>query len=115
MTTHDHDQHARPVRIVAANPVAEHRAREARTITAIIAVICAVANACAIVPAVDHFVTAVMAAVAATAITVAVIRWAARRVRWWFEDRADARTAATWRAQHAQQGTRDDAIRAGVA
>jgi hypothetical protein len=80
--------------------VGEHRAAEARRVTLAFSVIKAVALACVIFPAfgvlVDHL--------AVGAIVAVLVGWAlrigARRVRWWFEDRADAATAAAWRAEH---------------
>jgi ABC-type transport system involved in cytochrome bd biosynthesis fused ATPase/permease subunit len=113
MTTTSNRRDALPVRVVAANPIAEHRARETRLITGVIAAVCAVANACAVIPAVDDLVTALVLAALVTVLAVVVLRWVVRRVRWWFEDRADARTAAAWRAR--QDTPRDDVVRAGVA
>src|SRR4051794_18468851 len=115
---HHRGQPAQPVRIVAGNPIAECRAREARLVAAVLAMVCALAAGCAILPALDNLVTTAVVALAAVAVFVAVLRWVARRVRWWAEDRADARTAATWRAQHTQhtqQAGQDDAVWAGVA
>jgi hypothetical protein len=122
MSTHNpysrHAADAQPVRIVAGNPIAESRAREARLITAALTAVCTVATGCAIVPAVDRLVTALVLAVLAGVLTAGVLRVVIRRVRWWIEDRADVRTAATWRAQHTQpadQGAQDCPARAGVA
>jgi hypothetical protein len=118
MTTHHNPATARPVRIVAGNLVAEHRAREVRLITAALTAVCALAAGCAILPALDDLVTAAVVALAVAATAVAVLRWATRRMRWWAEDCADARTAALWRAEHAvhvDAGAQDCPTRAGVA
>jgi hypothetical protein len=106
---------ARPVQIVAANLVAEHRAREARLITAALTAVCALAAGCAILPALDDLMTTAVVALIVAATAVGALRWATRRVRWWAEDRADTRTAAAWRAQHTHQGAQDCPTRAGVA
>lgn len=117
MTTHDHNQDAYPVRIVAGHPMAEHRADEARLITGVLAAVCALAAGCAILPALDNLVTALVLTTIAAVLGAGVVRWVIRRVRWWFEDHADARTAATWQAQHAHDAeqARQGVTRAGVA
>lgn len=100
-THHGVDHRApRPVRIVAANPMAEHRARETRAITAVLTVVCAVAAGGAVVPAVDSIISAMLAVVIAVVVLAGLLRWGARRVRWHLEDCADARTAAAWRVEH---------------
>lgn len=76
------------------------RAREVRTITSFFVAIGAIGCASAVVPAVEQTVTAVFIAIAVFAMAIAAIRYAARRIREHFEDRADARTAAAWRAEH---------------
>jgi hypothetical protein len=120
MTTHHHGRHdayaAHSVRIVAANPIAEHRARETRLITGALTAVCTLAAGCTLVPALDDLVTALIVTVLVAGTGVAVLRRVARRVRWWVEDRADARTAAAWRAQHQhgrQHAEQDNAVRAG--
>lgn len=91
------------VRIVRPDAAAEHRRREVRAITATIAVICTVAMACAVFPAVDNLVTAAVVTLVASMVGGLLLRWVARRVRWWFEDRADERAAARWRADRAAE------------
>ncbi len=115
MTTHTHNrhQHAQPVRIVVGNPIAEHRARETRHITGVLTAVCGLAAGCAIVPAVADATTTVVLALLAALAAAGLARWVIRRARWWCEDRADARTAATW---HTQQGAGQNSMtRAGVA
>jgi hypothetical protein len=86
------------VQIVRINAAVEHRQREIRTITVVIVVVNGVAAAGALVPLVDNLAGALVIGLAVTAALMLMVRWVARRVRWWFEDRADARTAAAWRA-----------------
>lgn len=91
-----------PVRVDVERPdsVAEHRRREVRAITAVVLVVNGVAAACAIVPALNDMVTGLVLAVVAAVTGVLGLRWVLRRLRWWFEDRDDARTADAWRAEH---------------
>lgn len=77
------------------------RTREANAITAALAVPCALAAASAVVPAVEHTVTAVLLGVTLLAALVLAARLGARWLRERREDRADAVTAARWRAGHA--------------
>jgi hypothetical protein len=88
------------VRVVRPT-MAEHRSREVRGWTFAFATIKGVATACAIFPAVNSLTTALVIAAIVAVVGGLLLRWVARRVRWWFEDRADARTAAEWRALHA--------------
>src|SRR5687768_8699213 len=88
------------VRIVRPT-MTEHRNREVRGWTLAFAAVKGVATACALVPAVDSLMTAVVIAALVAVVGGLVLRWVLRRVRWWFEDRADARTAEQWRARHA--------------
>jgi ABC-type transport system involved in cytochrome bd biosynthesis fused ATPase/permease subunit len=79
----------------------EFRAQEARVITAILALICAVGFISALVPAVEHAITAGLLAAGGVVVLALAARVAARWVRHRQEDRADALAAAAWRAQHA--------------
>lgn len=106
-TRHD-ARTARPVRIVTTNPMADHRTREVRVITTAIAAVCALAAGCAIVPAFDSLIDTVTGAAVVALVVGGGLRWIARRVRWWIEDRADARTAAAWRAEHSRDGVRQE-------
>ena len=81
--------------------IAQHRTREARQITTVITLVCAVGFACAVVPAVEHTITVVLLIAAGLALIVVAGRVVARRVRERREDRADALVAAAWRARHA--------------
>lgn len=77
------------------------RTREANAITAALAVPCALAATSAEVPAVEHTATAVLLGVALLAALVLAVHLGARWLRERREDRADAVTAARWRARHA--------------
>ncbi len=89
------------VQIVRINAAAEHRRREVHGITVVIAAMGGVAAACAVVPLVDNLVGALVIGAVLAVVARTTVRWVARRVRWWFEDRADARAAAAWRAERA--------------
>lgn len=102
-------------RFVRPDTMADHRRREVRTITGVIAAVKAVAVVGAVVPWVDNLATAVVFGVLALVVVVLVGRWVARRVRWWFEDRHDARIAEQWRADHAAPVAAADADPVGVA
>ncbi len=78
-----------------------HRTYEARLITAVIVAVCGIGCAAAIVPVVEHIVTAILLAVGGLIVLAVVARLSARWLRERREDRADALTAAAWRAQHA--------------
>jgi hypothetical protein len=93
---------AEQVWTVRVDPAAEHRRREVHSISVGIVVVMSAAAASAIVPVVDSVMSAVVIAVVAAVVVAVVARWVARRVRWWFEDQADARVAAAWRTQHAE-------------
>lgn len=62
---------------------------------------CALAAAGSVVPGLDHAVTAALFAVIGLAALVGLAQIVARWVRERREDRADALTAAAWRAQNA--------------
>jgi membrane protein implicated in regulation of membrane protease activity len=79
----------------------QHRTREARQITTVIALVCAVGFAAAVVPAVEHTITVVLVTAAGLVLIVLAGRFAVRRVRERREDRADALAAEAWRARHA--------------
>lgn len=83
------------------NTIDQHRTHEARQITTVIALVCAVGFASAVVPAVEHTITVVLLIAAGLAVIVAAGRFTARRVRERREDRADALVADAWRARHA--------------
>ena len=77
------------------------RTREANTITAALAAPCGLACAGTVIPGLADAVTLVLLASAALAVAVIGLRCTARWVRERAEDRADAHTAAAWRAEHA--------------
>ena len=77
------------------------RTREANTITAVLAAPCGLACAGTVIPGLDEAVTLVLLASAALALAVVGLRCTTRWVRERAEDRADAHTAAAWRAEQA--------------
>jgi hypothetical protein len=77
------------------------RNREATAITGVLAVLCGLASAGAVIPGLDDIVTTILVGIGALAVLALAARWGARWLRERREDRADARTAARWRAQHA--------------
>jgi hypothetical protein len=77
------------------------RTREANTITAVLAVPCGLACVGSVLPGLDEAVTVVFLAFSALALAVVGLRCTTRWVRERAEDRADAHTAAAWRAEHA--------------
>ncbi|GAA1311462.1 hypothetical protein [Pseudonocardia xinjiangensis] len=79
----------------------QHRIREARQITAVIALVCAVGFTAAVVPAVEQAITTVLLGAGGLALTVLIGRVVICRLRERWEDRADALAAEAWRAQHA--------------
>lgn len=102
-------------RDLTARDLTAGRAREANTITALLALPCGLACAGSVAPGLDWAVTAVLLTLAGLALALAALRWATRWVRERVEDRADARTAAAWRARHARHllAADDHAHRAG--
>lgn len=78
-----------------------HQLYEARLITTVFAVICTIACAAAIFPAVEHAVTLALIGLGVLAAMVVALRLALRWLRERREDRADALTAAAWHAEHA--------------
>jgi hypothetical protein len=83
------------------NTFHHNRAAEARRITTAVAILCAVACIGAVIPAVEHAVTAVLLVLAGLVLAALGLRYGARWVRERREDRADALYAARWRATHA--------------
>lgn len=77
------------------------RIREANTITVVIAAPCALACAGTVIPGLDQAVTLVLLALAALALAAVGLRHTTRWIQERAEDRADAHTAAAWRAEHA--------------
>ncbi|GAA3218419.1 hypothetical protein GCM10017691_01210 [Pseudonocardia petroleophila] len=77
-----------------------HQTYEARLITALIAVVCAIGCAAAIVPAVEHAVTLGLLTLGLLVVLAVAVRLGVRWLRERREDRADALTAATWRAEY---------------
>ena len=102
---------AEQVRIVRIDAAVEHRRAEVRRIMAVIGAVCGVAAVGAVVPIVDSIAGAVVIVAIVAVVAVAMMRWVARRVRWWFEARADARIAAAWRAEHQDAGVGADRAR----
>lgn len=78
----------------------DHQLYEARLITSMFAVICTVACAAAIFPAVERAVTLALLGLGVLAVLVVAVPLALRWLRERREDRADALTAAAWRAKH---------------
>lgn len=64
---------------------------------------CTLAAVGSVVPAVEYAANMGMAGLGILALLVIVLRLLVRFVRERLEDAADARTAAAWRADHAQQ------------
>jgi hypothetical protein len=83
------------------NTFHHHRAAETRRITTALAILCGVACAGAVIPAVEHAVTAVLLILATVVLLAVGLRYGARWVRERREDRADALYAARWRAANA--------------
>jgi ABC-type transport system involved in cytochrome bd biosynthesis fused ATPase/permease subunit len=79
-----------------------HQTCEARLITTLIVVVCALGCAAAVVPAVEHAVTLGLLVLGLLALVTVAGRFSCRWLRERREDRADALTAAAaWRAEHA--------------
>jgi predicted exporter len=98
MTTHHDHHHRRPV---ARDRIGAHRAREARTITTALALVCGAGLAAAVVPGVETAVNVGLLALVGLVALALGVRYLARWVRERREDHADALTAARWRAVHA--------------
>jgi hypothetical protein len=77
------------------------RNREATVVTTVVALPCGLACAGSVVPGLDDIVTTIVIGIAAVAVLAGAARWWARWLRERREDRADALTAARWRAVHA--------------
>ncbi len=98
----------------AGSLFATRRAQEARTITTAAGLVCGLACLASLVPAVERAANIATAAGLVLVALVVAVRLGARRLRERREDRADALTAAHWRAEHAPH-LLDDADRARVA
>ena len=97
MTTHHHlPAHARH-----RDRIGARRVREARLITTVLAAVCALGFLAAVVPGVEAALTVGLLALAGLVLVGLAVRYGARWVRERREDRADALTAARWRAAHA--------------
>jgi ABC-type transport system involved in cytochrome bd biosynthesis fused ATPase/permease subunit len=79
----------------------QHRIREARQITTVIALVCAAGFAAAVVPAVEQTISTALLAGCGLVLTVLIGRVVARVLRQRWEDRADTLAAEAWRARHA--------------
>lgn len=66
-----------------------HRSSEFRAIMVSIVAVCALGCASALWRPMEAVVGTVVVGLLVLAPVVAVLRWIARRLRWWFEDRAD--------------------------
>ncbi|MBW0090637.1 hypothetical protein I4I73_17400 [Pseudonocardia sp. KRD-184] len=78
-----------------------HQTYEARLITALLALVCVIGCAGAIVPAVEQAVTLGLLTPGPLVVLAVAVRLGVRWLRERREDRADALTAAAWRAEHA--------------
>lgn len=78
-----------------------HQLYEARLITTVFAVICTIACAAAIFPAVERAANLGLLGLGVLAVLAVAVRLGVRWLRERREDRADALTAAAWRAEHA--------------
>lgn len=83
------------------NDYATTRAAEARRLTTAAALVCGLALLAALVPAVEYAANLAVGVAAGLVLAELALRRLARRTRERREDRADAVTAARWRAQHA--------------
>ena len=80
--------------------IAQHRRDRHRAATTTATLVCGLGLAGALSPAVEHALGAALLTLAALAVLVLIVRTAARMLRERCEDRADAVTAAAWRAEH---------------
>jgi hypothetical protein len=92
----------------AGSLFATRRAQEARTITTAAGLVCGLACLASVVPAVERAANVATAAGLVLVALVVAVRLGARRLRERREDRADALTAARWRAAHAPHLLTDD-------
>jgi ABC-type transport system involved in cytochrome bd biosynthesis fused ATPase/permease subunit len=83
------------------NTFQAHRRHEARLITTALTVLGGIGFAAAVVPAVEHTITTSLLVLGVLVAAAVAVRVLARWVRHRREDRADALTAAAWRARHA--------------
>jgi len=103
------------------NTTGTHRAREANALTVVLAIPCVLAVLGSVVPGVDDLVTRALVVLVVVGVLGVTARYIRRWVRERREDRADALTAAAWRAAHSQcldrrqQQQRSRAVRSGVA
>ncbi len=81
--------------------IGARRAREARLITTVLAAVCALGFLAAVIPGGEAALTAGLLVIAGLVVIGLAVRYLARWVRERGEDRADALTAARWRALHA--------------
>jgi fatty acid desaturase len=79
-----------------------HRTRRANRITAVLAVPAAIGCVAALVPAIEYAIGVWLLVLGLGGVLAVVGRFGARWLRERREDRADARTAAAWRAIHAR-------------
>lgn len=95
---------------------ATHRDREARTITALISTVCLLACIAAVIPGVEHAINTAVVVLGALLVLIVAVRLGLRWLRERREDRADAITAAAWRATHQRSAHGPDTgVRTGVA
>jgi hypothetical protein len=83
------------------NDLTATRAAQVRRFTVLAALVCGLGCLGALVPAIEHATNLAVGAAVALVLAALAVRLLARRVRERREDRADALTAARWRAQHA--------------
>lgn len=81
--------------------IGARRAAEARLITTVLAAVCTLGFLAAVIPGVEAALTGGLLALAGLVLAGVAVRYLARWVRERGEDRADALTAARWRAVHA--------------
>lgn len=98
MTTPTHHQ---PAHVHHRDRIGAHRAREARIITTVLAVLCGAGLGAAVIPGVETAVNAGLLALAALLALGLAVRYLARWLQERHEDQQDAVTAARWRAAHA--------------
>ncbi len=82
--------------------LAAHRQRQANRIGIVASLVCALGCAAALIPGVELAVTLVLGGGAALTLVLLGVRLVRRWLRERREDRADALTAAAWRAENAR-------------
>ena len=95
MTTH------LPAHVRYRDRIGACRAAEARLITTVLAAVCTLGFLAAVIPGVEAALTVGLLALAGLVLVALAGRHLARVIRERREDRADALTAARWRAAHA--------------